>query len=372
MYVEFEDLPAERQKMTFKTYRDFMRKYRGETSLPDGMYARAKVYNNFGLMLADQCPWHIVVRAGDKEHTYFGPLVIQMHECLRDIREMTPFVNLEMRAAKFKRFPGTAVQEALVNAVMHFDPSLRKDIVVSCTEDLMTITSPGGMNERPDTDGSRCVGPRNSKTSMLLRDLGYAKMAGRGMEAIRGCYCTSGLIPVIISGSDDFSIQLPSLDCTTKTFSQGADIVLEYLRANCSGNIVDVSRQLMMSVHRIRSIFDVLEADGKILTLGIGAKRTAFYIKPALEAVPDAIERGIAHVRCRHPCRSVDSSQPVWVTPFVIRKQSGGHPSIFNLRTLGAAGRGSSGCLSGLLFCPECVSPSPCPSDAGILRIKGV
>lgn len=283
MPISFEDLPAEKQKITFKTYRDFARKYWGESSLPDGVYARSKVYNNFALMLADQCPWHIIVRAGDDERVYVGPLMIQMRECLWDIKETTPFVNLTKRAAKYKRFPGTAIQEALVNAVIHFDPSLGHEIVIDYSEELMTISSPGGIIGRGDIDGLSSTIPRNVKTSMLLENLGYAKMAGRGMDIIRGCYCTSGLIPVIISGSDNFSVQLPSLDNSSKTSAEGTDIVLEYLRMNRSGNIMHVSRQLMMSSHRMRTIFDDLESDGRILTMGLGSKRTAFYIRPICE-----------------------------------------------------------------------------------------
>lgn len=301
MSIPFEDLPADRQKMTFKTYRDFARKYWGESSLPDGVYARSKIYNNFALMLADQCPWHIIVRAENKEHIYFGPLVIQMRECLWDIKETTPFVNLESKVAKFKRFPGTAIQESLVNAVMHFDPSLGRDIVIEFTDDLMTITSPGGIEERPDMDRLYSTAPRNAKTSMLLQNLGYAKMIGQGMGLIRGCYCTSGLIPVVISGSDDFSIQLPSLDNTAKTITQGTDIVLEYLRMNRSGNVLEISRQLMMSVHRIRSIFDILESDGKILTMGIGAKRTAFYIRSEVTENLELPEYGMIQIRSPAP-----------------------------------------------------------------------
>jgi len=281
MALTFEELPADRQKMTFKTYRDFSRKLWGEGALPDGVYARSKVYNNFALLLADQCPWHIVVRGGTEERTYIGPLVIQMQECLGDIKDSIPFVNLMSKAAKYKRFPGLAVQEALVNAVMHFDPSLMRNITVELNEDLMTITSPGGLIDRTEFGRLESTSPRNMRTSMLLENMGYAKMAGRGMGLIRGCYCTSGLMPVVIGGDDNFCIQLPSLDNTVKTFDQGAGMVLAYLRDNGNGNIISLSKQLMLSVHRVKVILDILESDGKIITMGIGSKRTAFFLKPA-------------------------------------------------------------------------------------------
>ena len=279
MPILFEDQPAEKQKMTFKTYRSFARKYWGESALPEGVYARSKIYNNFALMLSDQCPWHIRVRAGGNEHVYVGPLVIQLRECLWDIKETTPFVNITTKVARYKRFPGTAIQEALVNAIIHFDPSKGHDIVVDYSDDLMTITSPGGFIEQTGPDRLGYTSPRNVKTSMLLESLGYARMIGRGMGLIRSCYCTSGLIPMIISSSDDFIIQLPSLDSSMRTSVEGSDVVLEYLRMNRSGNILSLSKQMMMSTNKMKSIFDELESDGRILTMGLGGKRTAFYIR---------------------------------------------------------------------------------------------
>ncbi|MBR4201957.1 MAG: hypothetical protein IKQ93_00055, partial [Candidatus Methanomethylophilaceae archaeon] len=94
---------------------------------------------------------------------------------------------------------------------------------------------------------------------------------------------------------------LPSLDNTAKTVTQGTDIVLEYLRMNRSGNVLEISRQLMMSVHRIRSIFDILESDGKILTMGIGAKRTAFYIRSEVTENLELPEYGMIQIRLPAP-----------------------------------------------------------------------
>jgi len=289
MTLSFEDQPAEKQKLTFKTYREFAKKYWGDNSLPDGVYARSKIYNNFAMMLADQCPWHIVLKVKGEEKTFVGPIFIQMSECLNELKDTTPFVNMFNKVGRYRRFPGVAVQEALVNALIHSDLSMSFEIKVDLTEYLMLITSPGGFMGAEEFEMVMNTSPRNKRMSSLLQRMGYAKLSGDGMYAIKQCYTTSGLVPVVVSQDDCFIVQLPSLDDTAKTFGQGSDTVLMYLMENKRGNIVDLSRQLMISVHRMKMILDVLESDGHILTMGLGAKRTAFYIRSEKNELEDIL-----------------------------------------------------------------------------------
>lgn len=289
MSSNFEDRPAERQKMTFKTYREFARKRWDENSLPEGTYARRNVYNNFALLLADQCPWHLVLRTKNGEKMYFGPLFIQMIECAILLKEATPFVQLLGRASRYKRLPSVAVEEALANAVIHFDASLEQDIIIDFNEESLTITSPGGFigEDLFDVIVSTC--PRNPKTSLLLKRLGYVRLEGSGLRQIKGCYTTSGLMPTIMSGSDSFCIQLPSLDNRQRTNLQETEVVLEYLRCNGSGNIVTISRLLMIQVHKMNLIIDTLESDNKIMVMGLRSERTLFYLRPSTEEREDSI-----------------------------------------------------------------------------------
>ncbi len=301
MALSFEDQPAEKQKLTFKTYREFAKKYWGDNSLPEGVYARSKVYNNFAMMLADQCPWHIVLRVKGDEKTFIGPIFVQMSECLDELKDTTPFVNMFNKVGRYRRFPGVAVQEALVNALIHSDLSMSFEIKVDLTEHLMLITSPGGFMGAEEFEMAMNTTPRNRRMSSLLQRMGFAKLSGDGMNAIKQCYTTSGLVPVIVSQDDCFTVQLPSLDNTAKTFGQGSDTVLMYLMENKRGNIVDLSRQLMISIHRMKMILDVLESDGHILTMGLGSKRTAFYVKTEENELEEMLAIG-SDIRLKMSC----------------------------------------------------------------------
>jgi len=279
MVQNFEDRPADRQKITFKTYREFAQKRLRDGSLPDGVYARPKVYSNFALFLADQCPWHFVLRVKGTEKTYVGPLIVQMTECLNDLKESTPFVNRFNRAGRYRRFPEVAVKEALVNAVIHFDASMEKDIIIELSEDILSITSPGGYVQEEHFEGIVDTCPRNIKTARLLMKLGDARLTCTGVNRIKSCYCTSGLIPVMIIGDNEVCVQLPSLDNAVKTTSQGSDAVLEFLRVNNNSSLKNIAKQLMISSSRMEGIVKYLESENKIAIMGLGNQRTAFFIK---------------------------------------------------------------------------------------------
>ena len=272
MSIHFEDQPSDKQRMTFKTYREFANKNMEGPSLPKEAYAREKVYSNFAQFLSDQCPWHLVLRANGKEKHYIGPLFVQMNECLMDVKESTPFVKMFNRAARYRRFPGVAVQEALENALIHFDPKAGWEITIDITEDLMTITSPGGSYELG-------TGPRNPRLASFLENYGTVRLSGKGIVSIRNCYSSSGMMPVLIGGTDSFKTLLPSLDNTVQTVAQGSDSVLEYLRQNNKGGMLDMCKTMAFTVHRMALILDRLEEENRIFTTGLGPKRVAFYIK---------------------------------------------------------------------------------------------
>ena len=277
MSQHYEDRPAERQKMTFKTYREFAVKRGGQSSLPEGVYARPKVYNNFALSLSDQCPWHLILRTDKEEKEYFGPLIMQEMECAELLKDSTPFVKLYSRASKYKRLPSVAVEEALANAVIHFDSSLERDIIIDFRDDGLTIRSPGGFIEKDNFDVIVSTCPRNPKTALLMKSLGLVRLEGTGLELIRGCYLTTGLMPVITSDADSFCIQLPSLDNADRTIPEETETVISYLRSYGSGNIWSMSRILKIRINLLERIFNNLESEGRIFTMGLEKDRRAFY-----------------------------------------------------------------------------------------------
>ena len=86
-------------------------------------------------------------------------------------------------------------------------------------------------------------------------------------------------MPVIASDTDSFCIQLPSLDNADKTIPEETETVLSYLRSYGSGNIRSMSRILKIRINLLERIFNNLESDGRIFTMGKEKDLRAFYNK---------------------------------------------------------------------------------------------
>lgn len=279
MNLNYEDLPSRRQNLTFVVYRQYVARNRANFKLPGAAYSSPEVFSNFGLFISDQCPWHIVLRVDGRERVFMGPMFMQMLDCVEQLREATPFVTIFGRLAKYKRFPGPAVIEAMTNAVIHFDASLNKDIVVDLSEDLVTITSPGGVPSDAFLDEDPGLQPRNPKLAAFIYKVCVVCRSVKGVRAIRSCYSTSGLLPIVVRGENSFSISLPSLDNISLSLTEAKDVVLRYLKEHGKGSLIELSICLMMSVNRMKLILSELEAEGHIMLMGTGKSSTAFLIR---------------------------------------------------------------------------------------------
>lgn len=283
----FEDMPANDQNLTFCNINSHLEGRIPQKEFPQGLKNSDDSFNNFAYMLSDQCPWHIVLRADGRETVYDGPLPKQMHDCFQDFQSMTPIVKLNNRIGQYKRFPGTAVQEAIVNSIIHFDASLMRPIVIDVDRNVVRVSSPGGVLPPEFWVDMTSTNPRNRKLSKLMVSMNLATLKGRGLEMIRGCYHKSGMVPHISRGAD-FHISLPSID-------GGNDIdgrylmVLDYARDNRGARIADMSSDLMVSVYILKKLIADLEERDMIFTMGIGLNRRVYIILPKTELISEKL-----------------------------------------------------------------------------------
>jgi predicted HTH transcriptional regulator len=159
-------------------------------------------------MLSDQCEHHIVLRAEGKETALDGPLPVQMEECLQRIAKLNPSVKLSNRIAMYKKFPPTAIREALVNSLIHFDASKGDRILVTVGDSLLKVDSPGSVYVPMDQDSPFV---RNALMGEFLVNAGYANLKGRGLQTMKTSYRTSGMLPSISRSNGHFVVNLPSL-----------------------------------------------------------------------------------------------------------------------------------------------------------------
>ncbi len=245
----FEDLPCQEQELSFDTTNVYLaRSIRPRYSL-QGLKTEEGEYNNYALMLSDQCPWHFVIRTDMEEIELDGSLPSQIGACIDILSDYNPLIELDGRNGKFRRFPISAVKETLTNALIHFDPLEDYRIYVSHNSNRIKVESPGGFNSKSDYGRSHMIGPRNMKMGLMMVELGEATLTGRGLAIVRNNYSTSGMMPSIQKTKNRFIVRLPSLDSLSQMNENGKAIVLSFLRENRSALMSRISHELMISSH---------------------------------------------------------------------------------------------------------------------------
>ncbi|MBE6528728.1 MAG: hypothetical protein E7Z64_06195 [Thermoplasmata archaeon] len=277
MTESYECLPSIHQDLTFRNVRPFLDDRLGRRFTLKDLLTESGEYNNYAYLLSDQCPWHIVMDHDGRRMTYSGPLPVQLSRCLSDLQECNPSISLGSKPGRYRRYPTLAVREVMSNSLIHFDASLEADISVSMSDNVLSVTSPGGVRSCSDT----ATGPRNGRMSNLLRHLNLASRPGCGMDIIRSSYSRSGLSPAIIKTEHRFTVRLPSLDSKGASSSDMKETVSEFLRSRPGSMLADLAGGTMLSVHELNKILTLMEADGELFTLGLGSKRMIFLTRPS-------------------------------------------------------------------------------------------
>ncbi len=226
MTIVFEDQESEIQNLSFNRITEFITDRLGPNARLKNLKTPTGRYSNFALMVSDQCPCRIRLQINGERIPLDGPLPIQSEICIDRIFDDMPSVPITNRIATFKRFPKSAVQEGLVNAMIHCDLSSHEDITVTVGEDLVTIWSPGGLFHPDEWDNVRMTSPRNPSLASLFCSLDLAFLKNRGASIIKSSYASSGVIPSIIRNKDSFSVRLPSIDSKVKDSEEGYNMIL--------------------------------------------------------------------------------------------------------------------------------------------------
>jgi len=117
------------------------------------------------------------------------------------------------RREQIPAYPGEAVREAVVNALVHRDYLLSStDIELSIYEDRMEIVSPGRLPNgiTPARMLTGCRASRNQLIKDVLRDYGYLEHSGMGIprKIVKCMRKHNGTDPVLIEEGEQFAMRL--------------------------------------------------------------------------------------------------------------------------------------------------------------------
>ncbi|MBO5547899.1 MAG: hypothetical protein J5920_03975 [Candidatus Methanomethylophilaceae archaeon] len=270
----YEDYISREQELSFHDFRELKhcrtQRYLSITNMKNDM----GLYTNFALMMSDQCPWHVQIHIPGFDATMNGPLPKQMEDAMNCLSERLGTSLQTDRIVKLSSFPRTAIMESLANAIIHFDPSLMRDIVITVDERHMVIESPGNAVYEVIENGLR-----NPKTADIMKKMGYAKLMGIGLDSIRSSYCNSGFMPRLIREDDTFAIHLPAISGKEDRDERSYKEIIEYIDTMGHAYLKDLCVSLMLSSYTALKAVDKLQKDGEIFSMGSGSKKRYYRSK---------------------------------------------------------------------------------------------
>ena len=208
---------------------------------------------------------------------------------------------------EYPEYPSTAVEEAIVNGLIHRDYlELGSEIHIDMFDDRMEIYSPGGMisGELIQSLDSRAVASkrRNPVIADLFQRLSLMERRGSGFGKILDAYQFESekrgrtVVPQFHSSPSEFHVILPNLNykapeldalngdkdksadagaeiavhafSTTLAEGRNAKVIVRAMRANGRVTILDLCRKTRLSTSGVYKIIAALKAASKIRRIG--------------------------------------------------------------------------------------------------------
>ncbi len=272
-------------KNTCKTFfvdfsKDFLRKTR--------LILNNNLYSNLGLIFSKQNPFSITVATYEgqtievltDEKKFTGPILEQYVDALSFLKNKSELHDANGTVTG-TAFPFEAINESLLNAIIHRDYSIQSDIVIRLYPDRMEIVSPGGTqkNFSPDDLKQGIPFPRNKNLSDIFKLFHYTENMGTGIKRIFTAYHKSSQSPKISISQNVFKVVLPIYDLTytaTPAKSQ-MEYVLSLFDNNPTVSRTDIERALCVSRATAARIANAMVEKDILQKIGTG--RYVYYVK---------------------------------------------------------------------------------------------
>ncbi|MBU3130555.1 metallophosphoesterase family protein [Clostridium tagluense] len=166
-------------------------------------------YSNVGYYFSDQCKGPFVkIVLDDKVVTEIGGNLISQYSQVMDyLKKHEILVECELRDGIF---PIEAIEEALINAIVHRDYTIREDVVINITVHIIVISSPGETNLALNELGNG-TNPTNPKIATCFERLTKSCNRGYGWKNIIGEYKKSSNKVKIIRSQGEFKVEFPRM-----------------------------------------------------------------------------------------------------------------------------------------------------------------
>ena len=191
-------------------------------------------YSNLAMLLSDQCTHTIkmAIFEGSKKSVFKDRRELD-GSLLKQLEDAYCYINqFNLTRAEFnglhrvdqRDYPEEAIREALLNAVVHRDYSIRSSILISIFDDRMEFVTIGGLITGISYDdimlGVSAL--RNQHLANVFYRLQLIEAYGTGIMKINECYQDYAVKPRIDISNHAFKITLPNTN-----FKQHPSMVME-------------------------------------------------------------------------------------------------------------------------------------------------
>lgn len=290
----FESAASIVQSLTFESASRIFNEFKvdfGESQMRSMGFMKGEEYTNLAYLLSDQCEQGMKLAVFDdwskgtfrdrKEIT--GSILNQAEEAYAFIKFYNP---LETKINSLRRidtwaYPEPAVREALINAIIHRDYSIKGSTLVSIFREEITVSSLGGLNRDIGYDdillGVSSL--RNPCLAAVFYRLGMIETYGTGIPRIMGAYSNNVSQPKFEISTNVFKVTLPKIDTDGSDDPDKKAILRLFKDMELIGRS-DVERVLRVSRSKAGALLSELVIIGLLETVGAG-RNTKYRLKPS-------------------------------------------------------------------------------------------
>lgn len=168
--------------------------------------------------------WRPMVGADPQVHEFSMPLILALPSVRRLIseqasREVERIQFADGQEYRVPRFPESAIDEALMNAVIHRDWQLARPIVIDQSPGVLKIWSPGSLppGVQPEKILVTQSMPRNTRLMTAMRVLGLAEESSRGFDRMWVSMISTGRpAPNVVAGEDFVEVVMSAAEPDTE------------------------------------------------------------------------------------------------------------------------------------------------------------
>lgn len=226
--INYEDLPADKQDLTFRTLEEKAKQEIGIKALNKdvlktlNLYSDSEGYNHAAALLADEnnYPGIDIARFGEsisiilKRATFEHESVLdELEKAVAVYRDYYQYEEIRgMDRVKVETIPEEAFRETIANALVHRTWDVNAQIRVSMFDDRIEVSSPGGLpsglSEAEYLKGNVSI-LRNPILGNIFFRLHIVEILGTGIIRIREAYKNSNRKPIFEILENSINVVLP-------------------------------------------------------------------------------------------------------------------------------------------------------------------